>query len=100
MTSNNRNGTLVIIPNLLSGFRLIAAPFLLCIAWFGYHNMFLVLLAISLFTDSDINHKAKLAILFEKLHNLGLKIDDNINNFADFSFVYNKNRGINIDELV
>ena len=52
MTRNNRNGTLLTIPNLLSGFRLIAAPFLLCIAWFGHHNMFLVLLAISLFTDS------------------------------------------------
>jgi len=42
----------IIIPNLLSGFRLIAAPFLLYFAWTGRHNLFLGLLAISLFTDS------------------------------------------------
>ncbi len=40
------------IPYLLSGFRLIAAPFLLYFAWTGRHNLFLALLAISLFTDS------------------------------------------------
>ena len=40
------------IPNILSGFRLIAAPFLLLFALIGQHNLFLVLLAISLFTDS------------------------------------------------
>ena len=40
------------IPNLLSGFRLIAALFLLYFAWTGRHNLFLALLAIALFTDS------------------------------------------------
>ena len=39
-------------PNFLSGFRLIAAPFLLSFAWMGHPNLFLSLLAISLFTDS------------------------------------------------
>lgn len=40
------------IPNLLSGFRLIAAPFLLCLAWIGQPVLFLALLAISLLSDS------------------------------------------------
>ena len=40
------------IPNLLSGFRLIAAPFLLYLAWTGHPNMFLALLAIALLSDS------------------------------------------------
>ena len=40
------------IPNLLSGFRLIAAPFLLGLAWMGYADLFLLLLSLSLFSDS------------------------------------------------
>lgn len=40
------------IPNILSGFRLVAAPFLLCLAWMGYPNLFLILLSISLLSDS------------------------------------------------
>ncbi len=43
---------LVSIPNLLSGFRLIAAPFLLYLAWTGHPNLFLALLAVSLLSDS------------------------------------------------
>ena len=43
---------LVSIPNLLSGFRLIAAPFLLYLAWTGHPTLFLVLLAVSLLSDS------------------------------------------------
>ena len=39
------------IPNLLSGFRLIAAPFLLYLAWTGCPTLFLVLLSISLLSD-------------------------------------------------
>ena len=39
------------IPNLLSGFRLIAAPFLLYLAWTGHPGLFLTLLAGSLFSD-------------------------------------------------
>ena len=40
------------LPNLFSIFRLVAAPFLIYIAWCGRHNFFLVLLAISLVTDA------------------------------------------------
>jgi len=39
------------IPNLLSIFRLIVAPFLLAIAWQGRANLFLVILAVSLLSD-------------------------------------------------
>jgi CDP-diacylglycerol--glycerol-3-phosphate 3-phosphatidyltransferase len=31
---------------------LVAAPFLLCLAWLGYRNLFLILLAVSLLTDA------------------------------------------------
>jgi CDP-diacylglycerol--glycerol-3-phosphate 3-phosphatidyltransferase len=41
-----------IIPNILSGFRIIAAPFLLYFAWMGYQNLFIGLLLISLSTDA------------------------------------------------
>ncbi|MFC1813250.1 CDP-alcohol phosphatidyltransferase family protein [Thermodesulfobacteriota bacterium] len=39
------------LPNFLSGFRLVAAPFLVYLAWTGHPNLFLVLLTISLFSD-------------------------------------------------
>lgn len=39
-------------PNFLSGFRLVAAPFLLLLAWLGHPHLFLALLALSLFSDS------------------------------------------------
>ena len=40
------------LSNLLSGFRLLAAPFLLYLSWTGHSDMFLVLLAAALFSDS------------------------------------------------
>ncbi len=40
------------IPNIISGFRLIAAPLLLYLAWAGYRNYFLILLAVSLLSDA------------------------------------------------
>jgi CDP-diacylglycerol--glycerol-3-phosphate 3-phosphatidyltransferase len=40
------------IPNILSSFRLFAAPFLLFIAWQGWPNLFLAILAISLLSDA------------------------------------------------
>jgi len=40
------------IPNLLSGFRIIAAPFLLIIAWQDRPNLFLAILAVSLLSDA------------------------------------------------
>jgi len=41
-----------ILPNFLSGFRLVAAPFLLYLAWTGRPHLFLALLAISLLSDA------------------------------------------------
>ena len=41
-----------IIPNLLSGFRLLAAPIMLYLAWTGKPLSFLIMLAISLSTDA------------------------------------------------
>ena len=43
---------LAALPNLLSGFRLIAAPFLLFLAWTGHAGLFLGLLAIAFLTDA------------------------------------------------
>lgn len=43
---------LLTIPNQLSLFRLVAAPFLLYLAWIGEAELFLVLLAISLVSDA------------------------------------------------
>ncbi len=43
---------LLTIPNLLSIFRLVAAPFLLYLAWLGAAEAFLILLAISLASDA------------------------------------------------
>ena len=40
------------IANFISAFRLIAAPFLLLLAWIGRPNLFLALLAVSLLSDS------------------------------------------------
>ncbi len=40
------------IPNLLSIFRLIAAPFLFIVAWQGRPNLFLAILAVSLLSDA------------------------------------------------
>ncbi len=40
------------VPNLLSAFRLIAAPFLLYLAWTDRPRLFLALLAITLFSDA------------------------------------------------
>ena len=45
-------GNKVCIPNLLSGFRLLAAPVMLLLAWIGRPTGFLALLAISLCSDA------------------------------------------------
>lgn len=60
------------IPNLLSGFRLIAAPFLLYIAWVERPNLFLVLLAVSLLSDSIDGFIAR---KLNKASELGTKLD-------------------------
>lgn len=52
MIDNQMTSIRVSIPNLLSGFRLIAAPFLLYLAWTGRPKLFLTVLAVSLLSDS------------------------------------------------
>jgi len=42
---------LLTIPNLLTRFRFVSAPVLLCLAGYGYGNMFLLLLAITFLSD-------------------------------------------------
>ncbi len=39
------------LPNMLTGFRFLAAPALLWLAWHGYATAFMALLAVSFFTD-------------------------------------------------
>ena len=40
------------IPNLLSGYRLAAAPFMLYLSWMGLRKTFLALLVLSLLSDA------------------------------------------------
>lgn len=40
------------IPNLLSGLRLVAAPFMLYLSWMGFRVTFLVLLVFALLSDA------------------------------------------------
>jgi CDP-diacylglycerol--glycerol-3-phosphate 3-phosphatidyltransferase len=40
------------IPNLLSFFRILAAPLLLLVSWFGMHNIFYILLGLMLISDA------------------------------------------------
>lgn len=61
-----------LIPNILSGFRLVAAPFLLWVAWTGLPNLFLILLAASLLSDAidgPIARKLRVA------SNMGTRLD-------------------------
>jgi CDP-diacylglycerol--glycerol-3-phosphate 3-phosphatidyltransferase len=39
------------LPNLLTGFRFVAAPFLLCLAWYNHPIAFMVLLALAFLSD-------------------------------------------------
>ena len=43
---------MTIIPNILSALRIVIAPFLLFLAWFGHKNPFIILLIISLLSDA------------------------------------------------
>ena len=63
---------LVDIPNVLSGFRLIAAPFLLYLARTGHPRLFLALLAVSLFSDSIDGFIAR---RLNKTSEFGTKLD-------------------------
>ena len=62
----------VSIPNLLSSFRLIAAPFLLYLAWTEHPNLFLALLAVSLLSDSIDGYIAR---RLNEASELGTKLD-------------------------
>lgn len=53
MTMNLKlNPELLTLPNLLTCFRFVAAPVLLWLAWHDYKNPFLILLAVSFFSDA------------------------------------------------
>lgn len=66
------NQSLLTIPNLLSLFRLIAAPFLLYLAWIGEAEIFLFLLAISLVSDGLDGYLAR---RWHQESELGIKLD-------------------------
>ena len=61
-----------LIPNILSGFRIIAVPFLLYFAWMGYHNLFLGLIIISLLSDAVDGYIAR---KLEITSDIGTKLD-------------------------
>jgi phosphatidylglycerophosphate synthase len=44
--------SLLTLPNLLTCFRFVAAPLLLWLAWYSYHNAFLILLAVVFLSDA------------------------------------------------
>ncbi|WP_349431034.1 CDP-alcohol phosphatidyltransferase family protein [Methylomarinum sp. Ch1-1] len=60
------------LPNLLTGCRFVAAPFLLWLAWFGYHTAFLVLLGIAFLTDALDGLAARLT---NQVTHFGAKLD-------------------------
>ena len=62
----------VSIPNLLSGFRIIAAPLLLYLAWLGHSNQFLALFVVSLLSDSIDGFLAR---RLNEVSELGAKLD-------------------------
>lgn len=66
------NQSLLTIPNLLSIFRLLAAPFLLYLAWIGESEIFLVLLALSLVSDALDGYLAR---RWHQETELGTKLD-------------------------
>ncbi len=71
------------IPNILSGFRLILAPFLLYLAWIGRPNLFLALLVVSLLSDSIDGFVAR---WFKEESELGAKLDT-LGDFANYLIV-------------
>ena len=60
------------IPNILSSFRIITAPFLLYFAWVGSKYIFLILLAISLLSDVIDGYIAR---KYSLTSGLGAKLD-------------------------
>ena len=68
------------VPDLLSGLRLVLAPVLLALAWFGYPNAFLVCLVVSLFSDLADGFLAR---RYGQVSELGAKLDGRGNVQAD-----------------
>ncbi len=60
------------IPNLLSVFRIIAAPLLLYLAWLGHSNLFLALVVVLLLSDSIDGFLAR---RLNEVSELGAKLD-------------------------
>ena len=60
------------IPNLLSSFRIIAAPFLFIFAWQDRPNLFLAILAVSFLSDALDGFIAR---RFNSTSNIGAKLD-------------------------
>jgi len=72
MSSNKMNRAWISIPNLLSIFRLVAAPFLLYLAWIGEAELFLIVLAISLVSDAFDGYLAR---RWHQETELGVRLD-------------------------
>ncbi len=60
------------LPNLLTGCRFVFSPFLLWLAWFGYSQAFLVLLALTFLTDALDGLVARLT---DQVTHFGAKLD-------------------------
>lgn len=81
MTGNQKQAVILIamfhnrwltLPNLFSEFRIVAAPFLLLLAWHGLQNWFMALLAVALLSDAIDGYLAR------KMHEtseLGAQLD-------------------------
>src|ERR1700758_5005172 len=60
------------VPNLISGFRLVIVPVLLCLAWIGEHTLFLIFLTYSLLSDLVDGFIAR---SLNQVSELGAKLD-------------------------
>jgi len=68
------------LPNCLSIFRMVCAPFLLALAWFGQPRLFLVLLVLALLSDAV---DGTIARKYKQVTDLGATLDS----WGDF-FIY------------
>jgi CDP-diacylglycerol--glycerol-3-phosphate 3-phosphatidyltransferase len=66
------------LPNCLSIFRMVCAPFLLALAWFGQPHLFLALLVLALLSDAV---DGTIARKYKQVTYLGAKLDS----WGDFS---------------
>jgi len=72
------------VPDALSGFRIIAAPFLLYLAWSGYASIFLALFAASLIMDCIDGWMAR---WFDCASELGTRLDSWGDDLATYMIV-------------